>query len=311
MIGTMRQAQTDPSTETRVAFLSTGGTVACTADAAGDLRPTLTARDLLRAAGADTDGAVTGRDVMTLDSSSLTLADIDALLAAVVAAHRDGAEAVVVTHGTDSLEETAMAVDRMVGVPVVLTAAQRPADDPDPDGPANIRAALAEARRLPAAPRIVVGGSCPAYGATKRHTTDLDAFRVDPATRRPAPLTADPAPLDGLRVDIVTAYAGAPRDTVDAALDAGADGLVVAAMGSGNIGDDLDAGVRRALDAGVPVLVASRVAAGGVHLVYGGAGGGSSLARHGARSAGALSPAQARMSLLCELAVARRDGDGS
>ncbi|RRQ18395.1 asparaginase domain-containing protein, partial [Corynebacterium bovis] len=142
----MRQAQTDPSTETRIAFLSTGGTVACTADAAGDLRPTLTARDLLRTAGADTDGAVTGRDVMTLDSSSLTLADIDALLAAVVAAHRDGAEAVVVTHGTDSLEETAMAVDRMVGVPVVLTAAQRPADDPDPDGPANIRAALAEAR---------------------------------------------------------------------------------------------------------------------------------------------------------------------
>lgn len=229
------------------------------------------------------------------------LADLDALLTEIHAAQEHGP--VVVTHGTDSMEETAMAVDRLVGGRVVLTGAQRPADDASPDGPGNLRDAVAAAPRIDA-PSVVFGGrTSPAYGVRKIHTTADVAFDA-PTILRPAPLSVAPVPLDGLRVDVIAAYQGADPAAVESALGAGADGIVIAAFGSGNVGVLAD-GIADALADGFPVVVASRVPAGGVQLVYGGAGGGRSLARAGIRPAGDLTPPQARMELLCELAVKR------
>ncbi|MDN6476773.1 asparaginase domain-containing protein, partial [Corynebacterium variabile] len=249
---------------------------------------------------------VAASDALHLDSSEMTLADLDGLLAAI---HAVGGP-VVVTHGTDSMEETAMAVDRLLGGPVVLTGAQRPADDASPDGPANLRDAVTAAATV-TGPVVVTGGATvPAYGVRKVHTTADRAFGgPDSPVDRPAPLVSPgsaPAPLAGLRVDILTAYQGTDSTLVDAALTAGADGLVIAAFGSGNAGG-LAPGIGRALDAGVPVVLCTRVAAGGVDAVYGGDGGGATLAAAGARSGGVLSPAQARMELLCQLAVQRAD----
>ena len=282
-----------------ISVLGTGGTIACTADARGDLVPTRSITDLLQDAGVSPD-TVVPRDVLQLDSSSMSLSDLDSLLSSVHAAVQDGP--VVVTHGTDSMEETAMAVDRLVGGP-------RPADDPSPDGPGNLRDAVAAASRV-ASPVVALGGGLvPAYGVRKVHTTADRAFSSAGAVR-PGTLPSAPAPLAGLRVDIIPASQGADSRLLDAAVDHGADGIVVEAFGSGNVGG-LAPGVQRAVAAGVPVVVASRVPAGGVHLVYGGAGGGREMERSGVRSAGELSPAQARMELLCGLAVARCPTRGS
>jgi L-asparaginase len=290
---------TDTTADTPT-VLATGGTISCTSDALGDLVPTRGIRTLLDDAGVPLS-SVTARDVLRLDSSTMGLADLDALLAEIHAAREYGP--VVVTHGTDSMEETAMAVDRLIGGRVVLTGAQRPADDPSPDGPRNLRDAVAATSRSDA-PSVVFGGRrTPAYGVRKIHTTADVAFNAPPIPR-PAALASAPVPLDGLRVDVVAAYQGADPAAVGSALRAGADGIVIAAFGSGNVGVLAD-GVADALADGIPVVVASRVPAGGVQLVYGGAGGGRSLARAGIRSAGELTPPQARMELLCELAVKR------
>ncbi|MCJ7858620.1 asparaginase [Corynebacterium kalidii] len=290
---------TDSTADTPT-VLATGGTISCTSDADGDLVPTRGITALLDDAGLP-PSSVKARDVLRLDSSTMDLADLDGLLAEIHDARGTGP--VVVTHGTDSMEETAMAVDRLVGGPVVLTGAQRPADDPAPDGPANLRDAVAAAQQV-VSPSVVFGGrTLPAYGVRKVHTTADAAFDA-PDLARPTVLASSPVPLAGLRVDIVAAYQGADPDAVRSALDSGADGIVVAAFGSGNVGVLAD-GVTDALAAGIPVVVASRVPAGGVNLVYGGAGGGRSLARAGIRSAGQLTPPQARMELLCQLAVQR------
>ena len=136
------------SVNPHVTVLGTGGTIACTTDAAGDLVPTCSISTLLSHAGIAPE-AVTARDVMQLDSSTMTLADLDALLVDIHSA--DGP--VVLTHGTDSMEETAMAVDRLLGGPVVLTGAQRPADDVLRKGPtAPATCAMPSLRRPPPSP---------------------------------------------------------------------------------------------------------------------------------------------------------------
>lgn len=288
-----------------VTLLATGGTIACTATADGVLVPTRPAAELCADAGLDRTRIIPV-DALQLDSSEMTLSDLDLLLDQIRGASETGP--VVVTHGTDSMEETAMAVDRLLGGRVVLTGAQRAADAPDPDGPGNLRDAVAVSVTV-ASPVVVMGGvTVPAYGARKVHTTADRAFGA-PELPRPEPLTGPGQrlpPLTGLRVDIVTAGQGADGSQVDAALDAGADGLVIAAFGSGNVGG-LAPGVTRALHSGVPVVICTRVPEGGVRPVYGGHGGGATLAALGARSGGLLSPAQARMELLCQLALARQD----
>lgn len=297
----------------RIVVLATGGTIACTSDRRGGLLPTVDGESLVRPViGRFPAGSVDVevRDLAHIDSAAMTLAEVDEINAAIHEVFADpGVDGIIVTHGTDSMEETAMAVDVFHGDdrPVVFTGAQKPSDHPEADGPNNLFEAMVVA--MDASARgigvlIVFGHAVlPVRGAVKWHTTEELAF----ATNAPEdPVRPDPLPLhelSGVRVDIIPAHAGSDATFVDAALAAGARGLVIEGMGAGNVGNQMAAGIIRALEADVPVVMCTRVPRGDVHGSYGGAGGGASLAARGVIGAGCVHAPQARIILAAAIAA--------
>lgn len=284
-----------------ISLLTTGGTIACTADATGALVPTVTGEELVSAAQLE---GVRVADLLRLDSSSISLSDLDGLLERVrKELLDDSVTGIVLTHGTDSLEETAMALAMVhdSDKPVVLTGAQRAFDHPDSDGTGNLRDAV-EAARTSAGVLVAFGGRIlPARGLRKVHTSNLDAFdnQAWNDRRRVVPV----AELGGLDVPVLAASPGADGWVIDAAVERGADGLVIEALGSGNMSTGFGEAAARALEAGVAVVVATRVPFGEVSLAYGGAGGGATLGELGALGAGELGAGQARIALASALAA--------
>ena len=292
-----------------IAVVATGGTIACTTDVNGALVPTVSAAELVEAAheiSAPSDVEISPVDSVRLDSSSLSLTDLDDLLQRVHALLADDSIAgVVITHGTDSMEDTAMALElfHTGKKPVVITGAQRSFDHLESDGPQNLADAISYAANGAPGVSIRFGGlTIPARGAFKAHTSALEAFQATSQkirTRPTLPLT----PLAGQDVVIISAWPGAPRLLVDAAVASGVNGIIVEGLGSGNMGSEMGEGVKDALDAGIPVLITTRVPEGSVTLAYGGDGGGATLAQAGALGTGTLRAGQARMVLLAALAT--------
>jgi L-asparaginase len=313
-----------------VVVIGTGGTIASRWQGAG-YAAEAPGREVL-AAGAVPDGVeVTVRDLFTVNSSRLTTRHQLRLLHAVREALSDpGVDGVVVTHGTDTMEESAFLLDLHHDDrrPVVLTGAQLPLDAPDGDAAGNLYDALltaATARDVGVV--IVFGGLVHAARATvKRHTLDVDAF-ADPnggpigrvrfgevtwsrhrprAAERPATLPPPPAELlrDGSalpRVDVVAHHVDADPALFEAALAAGAAGVVLEGTGAGNATPDFVAAVRRAVrERGTLVAVSTRVAAGPVAALYTG-GGAVDLVAAGAVLTGTLRAGQARIAVLAAL----------
>jgi L-asparaginase len=291
-----------------VVVLTTGGTVASGRSSAdGPIAP-IAGLDVV---GAHLDPTVHVRAVMAVDSSTMSLERMVTIRDALTAALTEpGVEGVVVLHGTDTLEETAMLLDLFHddARPVALTGAQRPADHPSPDGPGNINAAVQVVRRADARDRgvLIVFGDriLPARGARKAHTTRLDAFErylpESDSRRRVLPWHAEVAHV---RVDIVTLYPGSDRTHIDASVAAGARGVVLEAMGSGNGNPSVLAAVDDCIANGVAVVVTSRVPHGVIEPLYGGTGGGRDLTGAGAIFSQWLRAGQARIMLAALLAA--------
>lgn len=296
-----------------VTVITTGGTIASRHEkGTGAVTPALSGQELVRTATIPSGISVTINELARLDSSAMTLADTDRILDAVDDAFKDGAKGVVITHGTDSMEETAMAVDAFLppGRTVVLTGAMRPADDPGPDGPQNLTdAILAAAGDSTQGVYIAFGGQLtPARGAYKTNTESTDGFASNKPRQEASDKTAQSptslrrAPLAQTDVRIVTAWPGASRSAIDDAVSEGADGIVVEAMGSGNVGGEIAKGIVDALRQGIPVVMSTRVPGGPVSGTYGGAGGGATLLSEGAIGSGYLRSPQARILLAAALA---------
>jgi L-asparaginase len=309
----------------RVHLLATGGTIASRRTDDG-LSATTPAAELLAAAGPLPGLEVTVSDLTTVPSFALTGADVRGLLRAVRERLADGIDGVVVTHGTDTMEESAFLADLVHDDPrpVVFTGAQRPFDAPAPDGPAN----LADALRVAADPAARDLGALLAFdglvfaarGVRKVETLRGAAFgapgrgpvlrvaggAVVPLGRPPRPpaLPLDLA-ADLPRVDVVACAQGSDDALLRAAVAAGAAGVVLEAFGAGNVPPPVAAAAAELVAGGVPVLVCSRVPSGPVAPLY--AGGGASLARDGALFGGDLSPWQGRLLLAAALALDPQD----
>ncbi|SER38384.1 asparaginase [Corynebacterium cystitidis] len=290
---------------TYVAVIATGGTIASVVDRTGARTPTLTGADLVSRCGSDVATRVF--DTASLDSSTMTLADIDTLAINAVRALSDAQCAgVVITHGTDSMADTAIALDLMIDDPrpIVLTGAQESADHPTTDGPANLRGAINLAGSATSGVQVYFNDAVfPARGLIKQHTADHNAFALTAETWLPRPDPVGVVTLDGTRVAVAAAWPGATSEVIEAIVDTRPHGLVVEALGSGNVSEEMGQAIVRALDAGIPVVITTQVPRGPVQFAYGGSGGGSTLGTHGALAAGWLRAGQARMALTVAIAA--------
>ncbi|TPE60986.1 asparaginase [Sandaracinobacter neustonicus] len=302
----------------RVRVIALGGTIAMEASS-GALLPGLGAGDLAALVGTRDAGLeIDWCDRARIASANIGFADLAGLAAEIDDLHAQGYHGVVVSQGTDTLEETAFALELLVQAPIdiALTGAMRGAGQPGADGPANLLAALCFLEASAGGGEVVVVmDDCvhAARHAEKRHTSSLAAFSSGEAglrgrihegrfralasapTRLPKVRDADTGRIP--QVELITVSLGqSARLFRDAGPDA-ADGWVIAAMGAGHVPEHLVPELER-LARDCPVILCSRTGAGRVCTqTYGYAGGEIDLLRRGLLPAGALPPLKARIAL--------------
>ena len=306
-----------------IVLLFTGGTISMRHDpAAGGAVPTLRGREILELApGVEQLAPIEVDDWGAFPGPHMTVERMWELRQR-IAAHvaRPEVHGIVVTHGTDSLEESAYLVARSVGSekPIVFTGAMRTSSELGWDGPGNlgaaVRVAAADSARGCGVVVVMSDRIYTALDVTKAHTHMLDAFDspglgplgvIDDgevifrrALPESLPMLSPAAPVTP--VDIVYAWAGADSRLLDASRSVGR-GIVVAGMGRGNVPPAMVDGIDRWIAEDRPVVITSRAFRGRVGCTYGYPGGGRRLAERGAIFAGARRPPQARIDLMLGL----------
>ena len=298
-----------------IALFATGGTIAMTSAKGGGVVPSHGA-DVL-AAGLSVDAGVTleRHDLFAKPSASISLADVQVIAGAIEAAFARGVSGAVVTHGTDTLEETAFTLALMLGrgKPVVVTGAMRSAGEIGADGPANLAAAIRVAANPAAAgqgPLVLFGQEVhAAHLVRKVHSSRPHAFSSEPfgpighvveghlrfelATIADLPGLSVGGPVPA--VPVLQAGLDLEPETIDAFAATPIGALVIAGVGGGHVAERAVDAIDR-LNARIPVIIASRVGMGAtLRASYAYAGSEIDLARRGILNAGRWRPAQARI----------------
>ena len=309
----------------KIVVLGTGGTIAGTSATAGDNVGYTAAQvgvDSLLAGVPGlqelANGALVAEQVAQIDSKDMDLEVWRALV--LRCAHHLAAPDVcglIITHGTDTLEETAWFLQQALAPhkPVVLTCAMRPATALAPDGPQNLLDAVAVAL-APGATGVLVVAAGEIHDA--RHVQKVHPYRVQAFNsgdagpvgwveegrvrlvqnwplalmeKAPAAIENEARTARWPHVEIVMSYAGASGCVVDALVREGVQGLVVACTGNGTIHHALQAALLRAQAAGVRVVRATRCTEGQI------------IAKAGDTlpDSQGLSPVKARVSLMLDL----------
>jgi L-asparaginase len=311
-----------------VAVLATGGTIATRTDESGTAVARASGQDLVGDLSLPHGVTVEAEDVFRVGSFAMTLEHLQRLAVRVDERLRDDVTGVVITHGTDTTEESAIFLDLVIDDPrpIVLTGAQRPADAPDSDGPRNLADAVAVAAHPAARDRgtliVFDGAVLPARGTAKSQTLASAAFsaatgplgwvrngsvHMEAALCRRRGLALGSVDLNRVRVDIAASYAGADGTALRAFAAAGARGIVLQGTGAGNATPAVCDTVAELTGRGLVIVTSTRVPAGAVVPIYGN-GGGADLERAGAIPAGLLRPPQARI-VLAALLSAHDDVD--
>lgn len=275
-------ARLDAADRPRIHLLSTGGTIA------GGPQGALTAENLVeRAPDLARAADVTFEDFLRIGSSRIT-PELQLSLARRVQeifAKDPELTGIVITHGTDTLEESAFFLDLLVNDerPVVFAAAQRPPREVDSDGPRNLlNAVLIAASPTSRGAGVMVTLNGEIHGAhdvRKTHSISLDSFRspgvgplgyLDGAnvvfTSRPTRRFHLRAEAVETKVDLLTLVAGSDGRLIDASVGSGARGLVIETFGRGNVPEAAMAAVARARKLGIVVVFTTRTRGGRVEV---------------------------------------------
>ena len=307
-----------------VHVLFTGGTISMRIDpGTGAAVPALSGEEIVaRVQGLREEAGLTLEDYARLPGPHVTPFWMWRLKERVAELLADPAvDAVVLTHGTDTLEETAFLLDLTLEgpKPVVFCGAMRTVSQEGWDGPANLLGAVRTAVHPDSADRgvlIAVGGEVHAAAeATKWHAQSLRAFRSPQGPlavfdggsvvygRRPPRRPALRAPRLVPEVDLHTMAAATDDALLRASLARGVRGLVLEATGAGNVPPSALPGLRAALAAGIPVVLVSRCAEGRVQPAYGYEGGGQMLRELGVILGPELPGQKARIKLMVALGL--------
>ncbi|GHE11953.1 asparaginase [Streptomyces alanosinicus] len=315
----------DPTLNRKLLVLTLGGTIAMTHTGASvsGVVPNLTGADLVAAVpGLREVAEIVVEDFRQMPGASLTINDIVSLVQRLAQADHEGFHGVVVTQGTDTLEETAYLTDLYYqgSAPVVFTGAMRTAAAAGADGPANLLAsaqtAVASEVRGMGVLVVLSDEIHAARHVRKMHTTSTGAFASpqtgpvgyveegNPHVRGIlAPVPPVPRPSSQLpRVELVTATLGSDGLLLDG-LEDKLDGLVIAAFGVGHVPESWCARLEALADR-MPVVLASRIGAGPIlNSTYAFPGSESDLRSRGLIGAGTLDPYKARLLLGALLAA--------
>jgi L-asparaginase len=302
----------------KIQLIATGGTIAMRKDQLGKAVPAVSGYDLLESIPnlrKDADWEVI--DFSNVASCNMKPERMSELSKVISESFTNPKlKGVIITHGTDTLEETAYFLDLTIkdDRPVILTASQRDASESDSDGPRNLRNSMLVALDSHARGRgVVIALNEEIHAARdvrKLHTSHVDAFSsgelgslgsIDDEVvlwhRKPEPSVKFDTPNRLAKVIICKAFTGMSESILDCMVDSSVEGVIIEAFGRGNVPPEVSPAIRRITSRGIPVVITSRCLFGRTSPAYGYPGGGADLERQGAFFAADLSTEKVRLLL--------------
>lgn len=302
----------------KILVLHTGGTIAMKEDSlTGSVSPDVQNPLMDATLILPDDTQLVVEDIFNVPSPHITPEHMLQLKERIQLAKLAGVDGVVITHGTDTLEETAYFLDVTIGnlLPIVVTGAMRSSNEIGSDGLYNFESAI----RVAATPEAVGKGVLvvmndeihSARYVTKTHTTNVATFRtptlgpIGIVTKSRILFMQQLLPAVHVDVDqvtglipIVKAYAGMHSELFEALAESAIDGLVIEALGAGNLPPDTLPPIQKMLDRQIPIVLVSRCFNGVAEPVYRYPGGGVQLQEMGIIFCNGINSQKARLKLL-------------